>query len=391
MDKKYIFSSLFLSIIIFIIYKYKYSDSNKITKNHSNVNSTDLKPILKDLNKLLKYEIKNKKIITKQLKEISNLNKLQLKYIKNTNKNIFNKNIEKHRLFIDTHNIFGDFDKSNYTYYLSGSSEHGITNETGGYSEFKNVIGFRLIKAIIPNTEQIITDSRNIIIVQIGNNSYSSDDNKLIKIVLPSGFYDVSSINTAFSQASYTWYDLNGSLTENQAEYYVISTEFDMIDKHFKFSMKGPSATGNNQGDSNLLFKFLWTNIGLNSARKILGFNNIDTSEFSDNIESDIVPDMSHNYIDLIIDEIPSIACKYNAKGHKLIDRIGITSEPGELFEYISCWENKDENYFYPIKLNKLSIKLLESNQNHYYKSDRDHTFEFEITIIKNIKEFNLN
>tara|TARA_B110000285_G_scaffold73528_1_gene84786 strand:+ start:1406 stop:2872 length:1467 start_codon:yes stop_codon:yes gene_type:complete len=485
--KKYIFGSLFIFIVTLIIYKYK--NKNKFTTKTYNDND-DFKSILKDLNKLMKYENKNKKVITKQLKEITNLNKLQIKHMKDvTNKNLFNKNIEKHRLFIDTHNINSEpLDRSNYIYYLSGSSEYGITNETGGYSEFKNVIGFRLVKAIIPNTNHVILDTRNTIIIElgsefynykgstntsesdpgngyikfnnstitsatkayiskttsldkninsildgntflriendnnsskyinfsissvsvddeganyrtlnitkIGTSSFSLSDNddlkvyllklnnindrdKKIKIILPTGFYTTDTMKNAFNTAVYSWSGESGTSTANT---YTISVTFDYQKKHFTFTMA-----------NNYEFKFKWTETNINSAQTVLGFINKDTSNFSNVINGDIPPDMSINYIDLIIDEIPSIACKYNAKGHKLIDRIGITSGLGELLEYTQKWDKDNENYFYPIKLNQLSIKLLESSHNHYYKSDRDHSFEFEITIIKNTGDFNLN
>jgi len=372
MEKKYIFSSLFIFIVILIIYKNK----NKFTTKTYNDND-DLKSILKDLNKLMKYENKNKKVITKQLKEITNLNKLQIKHMKDvTNTNLFNKNIEKHRLFIDTHNIKGTLDRSNYTYHLNGSSEYGITNETGGYSEFKNVIGFRLVKAIIHNTNHVILDTRNTIIIELNDTAVTGDRGKFIKIILPTGFYTTDTMQNAFSNADYSWSGESGGA----ADTYTISVTFDSQKKHFTFTMA-----------NNYEFKFKWSDTNTNSAQTVLGFIKKDTSDFSNVINGDIPPDMSINYIDLIIDEIPSIACKYNAKGHKLIDRIGITSGLGELLEYTQKWDKDNENYFYPIKLNQLSIKLLESSHNHYYKSDRDHSFEFEITIIKNTGDFNLN
>ena len=373
--KKYIFGSLFIFIVTLIIYKYK--NKNRFTTK--TYNDDDFKSILKDLSKLIKYENKNKKVITKQLKEITNLNKLQIKHMKDvTNKNLFNKNIEKHRLFIDTHNINSELlDRSNYIYYLSGSSEYGITNETGGYSEFKNVIGFRLVKAIIPNTNHVILDTRNTIIIELNDTAVTGDRDKKIKIILPTGFYTTDTIKNAFNTAIYSW---SGDSGTSAANTYTISVTFDFQKKHFIFTMA-----------NNYEFKFKWTETNINSAQTVLGFINKDTSNFSNVINGDIPPDMSINYIDLIIDEIPSIACKYNAKGYKLIDRIGITTGLGELLEYTQKWDKDNENYFYPIKLNQLSIKLLESSHNHYYKSDRDHSFEFEITIIKNIEDFNLN
>ena len=99
---------------------------------------------------------------------------------------------------------------------------------------------------------------------------------------------------------------------------------------------------------------------------------------------------MSIHYVDLIIDEIPYIACKKNALGKKLIERIGLMGNIGDLIEYIQPWNSDNENYFFPISLQKLSIQLYETTHNHLYDENRDHTLEFEITTIKNPKKFNL-
>lgn len=384
--KKYVLSSILVILVLFGYYKYKSNlDENKLTtKIDSPENLSDFKSVLNNLIKLLESEKKSKKIMSKQLKELANLNKIQTRHIKDiTKKELFNKNIEKHRLFIDTHNINdSNLDRSNYTYYLSGSSETGAKNQTGGYDQFKNVIGFRLVKAIIPNTNHNVLDTRNTIIIQLDDNSDSpsvsitGDRGGKIRITLQNGFFDTETIPQSFSNATYE--AISSMATTDPTilrDTYSITPEFLDDSRKFKFTM------------SDIKFKFIWTDVGNNSAQTFLGFNG-NTEVFNNPIIADIPPDMSVNYIDLIIDEIPYITCKKNGKGTRLVDRIGITAGLGELFEYTQDWNFQNENYFYPMKLDKLTIKLYETNHDHFFKSDRDHSLEFEITIIKNAKDF---
>ena len=382
--KKYVLSSILFILVLFGYYKYKSnSDENQLTtKIDSPENLSDFKSVLNNLIQLLESEKKSKKIMSKQLKELANLNKIQTRHIKDiTKKELFNKNIEKHRLFIDTHNINdSNLDRSNYTYHLSGSSETGAKNQTGGYDQFKNVIGFRLVKAIIPNTNHTVLNTRNTIIVQLDddedNNIIAEDRGGKIRITLPEGFFDTTTITQSFASATYEAISsmaTTGSV--NLRDLYEITPDFIDESRKFRFTM------------NDIKFKFIWNDVGNNSAQRFLGFSG-DTKVFITPIIADIPPDMSVNYIDLIIDEIPYITCKKNGKGTRLVDRIGITAGLGELFEYTQDWDFQNENYFYPMKLDKLTIKLYETNHDHFFKSDRDHSLEFEITIIKNAKDF---
>tara|TARA_Y100001958_G_C21203459_1_gene529794 strand:- start:439 stop:1632 length:1194 start_codon:yes stop_codon:yes gene_type:complete len=388
--KKYVLGSLLIILVLFGYYKYQSNmDENKLTtKIDSPENLSDFKSVLNNLVKLLESEKKSKKIMSKQLKELATLNKIQTRHIKDiTKKELFNKNIEKHRLFIDTHNINDtNLDRSNYIYHLNGSPETGAKNQTGGYDQFKNVIGFRLVKAIIPNTNHTVLNTRNTIIVQLDDAeeesntvSIQGDRGGKIKITLQNGFFDTETIPQSFTNATYEAFS---SMTTTDPttlrNTYRITPEFLEESRTFRFNINNENV---------IKFKFIWSDVGNNSAQTFLGFNG-DTEVFSNPIIADIPPDMSVNYIDLIIDEIPYIACKKNGKGNRLIDRIGITSGLGELFEYTQDWNFENENYFYPMKLDKLTIKLYETNHDHFFKSDRDHSLEFEITIIKNAKDF---
>ena len=90
-------------------------------------------------------------------------------------------------------------------------------------------------------------------------------------------------------------------------------------------------------------------------------------------------------YIDLIIDEIPYIACKKSASEKNIIERIPIQFSSGRDINYHSPIIQKDI-YFYPIDLSEVNIKF-----KYVYDGDikdvwlfRDISIEFEVTYLLN-------
>tara|TARA_Y100001958_G_C21224103_1_gene549459 strand:- start:326 stop:1564 length:1239 start_codon:yes stop_codon:yes gene_type:complete len=393
-----ILGTLALLLIIFGYYKIKNSgeDSSITTPINSTENMDDFKRVMNKLIKVIDKDRKSNKLLLDEIKKLNQLNKLQTKYLRGIKPKIFGKDIEKHRVYIDTHNINPrGLDRSNYVYYFK-TSDIENTNNTAGYTEINNVIGFRLVKALIPNTHNVILDNRSQVKIQLGQTGVDGDDpilmvdgvnyaNKIINIQLQNGSYTVDSLTNAFgSGAAYSWD--NGSLTnpavgfntsEDIRSNFGITVSFDLVQRKFTFIM-----------NNNYQFKFLWDDITQNSAASILGFNN--TTDYNTSHVSEVNPDMTIHYIDLIINEIPYIACKKNALGKKLIERIGIVNGIGEIIEYVQPWDSDSENYFFPMTLDRLSIELYETSQNHFFDNTRDHSLEFEITTIKNPKEFNL-
>ena len=88
----------------------------------------------------------------------------------NLRNSLFTKSIEKIKILIDSKNIdnTSGHNTSNYTVYFDGS---GRSNQTGGFGTYNNVIGFRLLKAIIPNSSHQVNDSNNTLIVNGGTNT----------------------------------------------------------------------------------------------------------------------------------------------------------------------------------------------------------------------------
>ena len=83
-------------------------------------------------------------------------------YEKGRNK-LFTPEISRIRILIDSKNITHkttDHDTSNYTVELNGDD---TSNSTAGFGKYENVIGFKLIKAIILNTVYQVTTNNNTI------------------------------------------------------------------------------------------------------------------------------------------------------------------------------------------------------------------------------------
>ena len=323
-------------------------------------------------------------------KEYFQNNSLQSEYLKTRNK-LFTKDIMKHRIIIDTHNIKiqedQPFDTSNYTYYFHRiNSEHNSVNynNTTGYDNYKNVIGFRFIRAIIPNRAYTINNTNNTFLIKLSsdtskvNITYPLDVNKIIKIVLKNGFYNADTINDSFLNSTYTWndsYDITITPENDLRTQYSITSNFDTSTKLFTFTM-------NNFNE----FKFIWS-IGsqnYDDARVLFGFS-VDRN-ISNSITGDLSPDMSVHYFDIVIPEIPYIACKHNNEKRSVIERIPITSAMDELLIYEdNSFNIDDQNYFFPISLDKLTIQLYQKNNKFFDNNNKHHSFEFEITIINKI------
>ena len=313
-------------------------------------------------------------------------NSSQTEYLTKRNE-LFTKDIIRQRILVDTHNIKNKsttetLTTNNYTYYLNDiDKEHTTTenyNETGGYDRYKNVIGFRFIKAIIPNRTYTINDTNNVVIIQLGDTADNDEDGKKIKITLGKAYYTASAVTNAFDSsygATYKWHDGNGSTLEGDLDStYKITTSFDSRTKLFTFNMNSPYT-----------FKFIYEGNENEGSRNLLGFTGTSSS-FYNSITADQPPDMSIHYFDIVIPEIPYIACKHNTDRRNVIERIPVTSSNDELLIYEdSTFQREDQNFFFPISLNKLTIQLYQKNGNLFDNNNRHHSLEFEITMINKV------
>lgn len=95
--------------------------------------------------------------------------------------------------------------------------------------------------------------------------------------------------------------------------------------------------------------------------------------------------DISSHFVDLVIPEIPSISCKRNSSGRDIIERIQLKADHGEYLHYRTNETDKIVSYFTPIKLHRINIQLWTANNEVYDTNNSDISFEFEITMLKNI------
>ena len=122
-------------------------------------------------------------------------------------------------------------------------------------------------------------------------------------------------------------------------------------------------------------------NIDLVDAYKLNGLDNVIGFEF---ISAHIVNSHSSHqpFIDLHIPEIPHIACKQNEYGVPIIARIktavGSDTTNYTLNEHFGSYHN----YFTPIKLSSLTIKLFKYDGSVITSTEPKIIFEFEITIL---------
>tara|TARA_B110000858_G_scaffold198323_1_gene263980 strand:- start:876 stop:2075 length:1200 start_codon:yes stop_codon:yes gene_type:complete len=397
MDYKYIGIGSVVSVLILYLY-FRFGNKKTIVEKRTDGDTKLLFEKLQKNDKVLKLllshtirYLKRDKYSDKQL--LDRLNKDSL----------FNKDYETVRILVDTHNISNkdpnSFTPGDYVFDLVSSDN----NSTGGFGRYKNVIGFRLIHAIMPNAAYIIDKTNNIVVY--GAQKTSSSQKIVVKARLKNGYYTLDNLPNAFPTTAdvsadpthFVKYESTGtSITPGDTYIKNTDVSYDSINHKFTFHANASSTHK---------IEFLWATGGTTSANngesgvnlnnlkktaKLFGFNPIDQTTYETTQTSTKVPDMSIHYTDLVVDEIPYIACKNNPAGHHVIDRIPLNVDYGSNVSY-EPYRDPYQNYFLPISLNKLTIKLLEPIHNHYYNpQDSDHSLEFELTMIKNEKNVGL-
>jgi hypothetical protein len=148
----------------------------------------------------------------------------------------------------------------------------------------------------------------------------------------------------------------------------------------FQFGYPGNHPHPDTSGDA---VTIIWNyNSITRAAAKLFGF--LPQTRVSGLYQySDKAPDLSSQYVDLVIPQIPSIACTKNSNGRDIIDRINLDKGHGE-YVYYTPQEKESEiqNYFSPIRISKLQIQLYAWNNEFYDSQNSDNSFEFEITMI---------
>ena len=390
MDYKYIGIGSVVSVLILYLY-FRFGNKKTIVEKYTDDDTKLLFDKLQKNDKVLKLllshtikYLKRDKYSDKQL--LDRLNKDSL----------FNKDYETIRILVDTHNISNkhsnSFNVGNYVFDLVSSDN----NSTGGFGRYKNVIGFRLIHAIMPNAAYIVDETNDIVVYSVKK----SGDTGTLYTTLKHGYYTLDNLPNAFptSSASFVYDITGGGIITPINDICIFNSNVTYNSTTLKFSF-----TANKSTDIKILF--LWGTGGttptiqglisgklnvLKKTAKLFGFNSEDQTTYETTKTSTKVPDMSIHYTDLVVDEIPYIACKNNPAGHHVIDRIPLNVDYGSNVSY-EPYRDPYQNYFLPISLNKLTIKLLEPlHGTPYNPQDSDHSLEFELTMIKNEKNVGL-
>lgn len=295
----------------------------------------------------LKGELQN---LTQSLMQF-NANQIKNKELIDFKKNLFTKDIIKKNILIDSISACkGDQSTSNYIVSFGGSNSPEV---------YKNVIGFRLVNAIIPYTVYTVNENnKNIIINGISFN------------LIPGSY--------TFTELGYHLQTrINTSILDGGAGISTIVVTSDIVAYKYKIEDTTPTT-----------FTFNWSEV-TGYAYRLFGFENVDVESSSSVITSHTSVDHSIHYVDLVISEIPSISCKMSSKGKQIIARIPFNNISGGLVNYRAPTEEYlSVNYFYPIKLSSLNIQLFDDNGNVYDSNNGDNYFEFEITIVENTELF---
>ena len=350
-------------ILSYILYKLSsiFSKKKDNNINNNNINNINNDKIIQLYNKNFQnmFSLFNKEI-KKSLNSIIQFNKqyvMENNYI-NLRNSLFTKDIEKKNILIDSITIKNQATEGR----LVNTNNYTFMFDDNNIPVFKNVIGFRFIESSMIVPPDNVNDNNNIIKFNIGsdktatltNGSYSNDE-------LATELKDA--LDTAATGTNFTV-----TFDENTHKFNIKNTTFD--------------------------FKFLWASSN-NSSWKLFGFDNIDATSSTDyggdGLTSDNAIDQSFHFVDLVIPEIPSIACKKNSIGKNVVERMTVTGARGNLISYRSnITEYYSQNYFFPIKLDKISIQLFNESSNSLYDTGNyNNYFEFEVTIIKNTKDFN--
>lgn len=305
------------------------------------------------------YDSNHKNEILMNQRSASEYDDLRNKY--------FTPELIKRRLLIDSKNVQHNTDRSTskYTVFLDGDSDaENITNVTSGFSKYRNVIGFKLVQAILPNTTYQINENHNKINFKIQKTVGENTTIHELQAVLTKGSYSFQELATVFITA------LNGQSSSLNITFTI--TPDTTI---FKYSLEWSSSDG-----STVNVLFMWDS-SPGHPHRMIGALNIDETVYSTSpINFPHVVDHSFHYVDLVIPEIPYLACKENILGKHIIERIPLNEPSGMI---VNSLPYNEVNYFQPITLDKITIELYEDTSGLLYDSQNaDNSFEFEIVML---------
>jgi hypothetical protein len=92
-------------------------------------------------------------------------------------------------------------------------------------------------------------------------------------------------------------------------------------------------------------------------------------------------------FFDVEINNIPSIACIHSNHSKNIVSRIPITKDFGEIEEYKAQAPDISQNYFFPIKLTQLDIRILDEFGNLIGMNGVDYSLVCEMIVIGDLPD----
>jgi len=232
--------------------------------------------------------------------------------------------------------------------------------------DLKNVIGFNLVKALVPNVRYTINDS-NFDKLKYLNGGTTTE------LVLKKGVYTVNNIINCFHSITPTSFVYNSTGTTSE--------------KHGKFSWTGELKTfdnDNSAGAKSIARIFGLKNNGASPSKYTRGANNTAiTADFQADTRA------SH-FFDIEVAEIPSIACYQTEHSKNIVARINVNSQFGGLDEYTVSDGTYIDEKFQPQRLNKITIRILDEFGDVIDLSGVESYFTFEAVILKNVPDLGI-
>ena len=329
---------------------------------------------------------------------------------------LYTKDIIRKRIVIDSHNYFQptNFNTSNFTVVFDFDTNEGTSLITTNYDIYHNVIGFRLIRTTIRTPPYNVNSTNNIIRYK------KAGSDTIYSVTLNKGVYNMTNISTVFQKYNGSLYAATSSSPtqtvniNTYAQYSIYSDPtigpsplvcgtfdgsiFTPGDGTFSLTFIGEvsTTTTSTSGQKSMIFEIkyngseevtiLWDydNVSRGAAR-LFGFLPIEQTSVNQKLYSDRTPDVSTHFVDLVIPEIPSIACKRNSSGKDIIERIQLKAGHGEYLHYeVNVDESNVQYFFSPITLHRLNLQLYSVNNVLYDSNNSDISYEFEITMVNN-------
>lgn len=271
-----------------------------------------------------------------------------------------NKRTTKIHVAIDSKQRDKTINSKNKTY--SDPNDYQIV--VNKYKKLKNVICARVVEAMIPNSEYIINN----------NNKYLDIifDGTLYYITLEPGNYTFSSLGVELVEK------ITNETPTSVTDWTIVLNNTDTF----------LTTITHNSKEFVLLFE-TGTNADCSIA-SVLGFAKKDVESKNVSGLYTITSDYPYHlnstkYVDIKIDEIPDIGTTLDVREDlqtQILKRIPIDVEFGKEAFYQSGDGDKNYNYFSPIELSKLNIKLFNDSGKIYDSNRIDNYFILELILL---------